>query len=33
VPLLAFVALFVRSVVLLVTGRQIRWRGRLVKER
>ena len=33
VPLLAFVALFVRSVVLLVGRRQIRWRGRLVKER
>ncbi|MGI8751526.1 MAG: glycosyltransferase [Acidimicrobiales bacterium] len=33
VPLLAFVAMFLRSVVLLVTRRQIRWRGRLVKER
>lgn len=33
VPLLAFVALFVRSVVLLVTRRQIRWRGRLVTGR
>jgi 4,4'-diaponeurosporenoate glycosyltransferase len=27
-PLLAFVALFVRSVLVVVTGRRIRWRGR-----
>lgn len=33
VPLIAFVALFLRSVVHLVARRQIRWRGRLVKGR
>lgn len=33
VPLVAFVALFLRSVVLLVTRRPVRWRGRLVAGR
>ncbi len=30
VPLVAFVAIFARSLVLAATGRQVRWRGRLV---
>jgi 4,4'-diaponeurosporenoate glycosyltransferase len=33
VPLVAFVLLFLRSALLLVTRRQIPWRGRLVKDR
>ncbi|MDQ6838501.1 MAG: glycosyltransferase [Actinomycetota bacterium] len=31
VPLVAFVAMFVRSGLLLVTRRRVRWRGRLVR--
>ncbi len=31
VPLIAFVALFIRSGILLVAQRQVRWRGRMVR--